>query len=672
MFYSKKSVQYLYRPVLHDVIPPLPIASDIRSDSFKWWKEQIRRCQHGWIAPDGVYINPIHYFYMNFVSIEIFGHKKDAIAELTNPFFRDNDKSILDFFWENMSKVTPSGDLIEAHNTLFAKPRAIAYTYMVNYAVNMWVFVFRPDKPIVFAYEEESLMAQESKDFIEAYKRLHPIFKRRNGEDLVIYNSSKELFSVILESERAKLKVTTSSTKKKSRAKDEELPLFNRAFFILGTRDKGKLKGKRLNMITIAEVGKWTKLKDFIAASEPCVTTGKYKFGMINAGGTSDDIAPDNKDFEELFEKPDALLFKVHLTYAYMVLHGFVDYETGKSDIASATAYIKQRLEQLKSERKSYIDFKSAFPLNKEDFFTPTIEYTYPTEEIEKQEEYVTKNLLNRDWRRGKLIAQTDIEGNPTGLVIFKEDPEDTPEKNKGFWWVNILKHPSKGIRGEFIATIDDVLKQYATQEKTDAAESKNCMIIYSKPSLYSPLSDMPVGMYFGRLRDNNETYYEFAKAMSFWDIQDASVFYEYHNMSFPNYLDSIGLKSRLYHINGEPGIKLLDTHKQQAVDLGNAYIKDQRLANWTNLKMLTSLKKWTLHKKVNDDIGSAIHLLFLFLDLIKYNQTVPIFQNTEVRRHQPFQLNSLRESVENKTELKRMNFRLGPRSVSDNLYDGA
>ena len=118
MKYSKKSVQYLYRPVIHDNIPPIPLVSDISSTEYIWWKTHIKRCQIGWIAPDGVWINPIHYFYMNFVTMSMFGHREDSVAELTNTFFRYNDKEILNFLRKNMSHITPDGRLINASNTL--------------------------------------------------------------------------------------------------------------------------------------------------------------------------------------------------------------------------------------------------------------------------------------------------------------------------------------------------------------------------------------------------------------------------------------------------------------------------------------------------------------------------------------------------------------------------
>lgn len=665
MEYSKKSVQYIYRPVIHDNIPPIPVVSDINSHNYIWWRTHIQRCVKGFIAPDGKFINPIYYFFLNFVTVQIFGHRKDAVAELKNPYYRDNDEEIFNEFWDAMSKTTTTQELINAINLLFAKPRGIAFTYIVLFGVNLWMFIFRPDKPIVLAYEDEELKDDEKKQFVECYKRLHPIFKRRNGENSIIVRDNKDLFAIALESEWQKLKVQG----KDLRAKDQEMPFFNRAIFMLGSKDKGKLKGKRVNMVTIAEVGKWTRLKDFIDATEHTVSLGSQKWGMINAGGTSDDIAPDNHDFEDLFNNPSAFNFRVHCTYAFMVLQGFVDYETGKSDKIGAKEHILKVLESKKGERRSYMNYKASMPLNREDFFTPAIEFCYSPEPIEDQIKYVERNSLGQDWRQGRLVYEKDILGENTGNVLFKEDKPNTPENRQGMWFVNILKHPRNSHKGEFIATIDDVFKDMVTDEKVEKAESKNCMIIYSRENPYTPLSDMPVAMFFGRHKDNNETFEQFALGMAFYELEDGRVLYEYHTTAFPNFLRDIGMIAKLYHVNGQPGIKVSDGIKSQMVDLGNAYIKEQRLANWSNLRMLNSMKKWTLHKKINDDIGSALHLLFYFLDLLRYVTIKPVFNGTEAVRYQPFRLNSVNDTTIAKTHLKKMSdkIRMGPRSNVSN-----
>ena len=79
------------------------------------------------------------------------------------------------------------------------------------------------------------------------------------------------------------------------------------------------------------------------------------------------------------------------------------------------------------------------------------------------------------------------------------------------------------------------------------------------------------------------------------------------------------------------------------------------RLSNWTNIKMLESLKKWAYKKIKNDDIGSSIHLIFLLLYLMTTKSMENPFkkEGEQKTNHKPFRLGMQSATVAAKKPLR-------------------
>ena len=83
--YEEHGVQYLYRPVLYQDIPSITPSEKDLDYAVSWWKEQTNRCRHGWIAPDGHYLNPITYWYLNFCKASMIFNFKTKKVEYDVP-----------------------------------------------------------------------------------------------------------------------------------------------------------------------------------------------------------------------------------------------------------------------------------------------------------------------------------------------------------------------------------------------------------------------------------------------------------------------------------------------------------------------------------------------------------------------------------------------------------
>ncbi|RYG94160.1 MAG: hypothetical protein EON58_16880, partial [Alphaproteobacteria bacterium] len=96
-----------YRPVVQLArLPEVPEEGDVDSPAALWWTEQHKRCRKGWTAPDGVWFNPIYYWYLNFCTIEYVDPitKRELIEP---PLYIDSDHEIFNAIWFCLSFSMP-------------------------------------------------------------------------------------------------------------------------------------------------------------------------------------------------------------------------------------------------------------------------------------------------------------------------------------------------------------------------------------------------------------------------------------------------------------------------------------------------------------------------------------------------------------------------------------
>lgn len=587
--YSDISVQDLYRPVLKERVPDIPNKNPDDPD-YKWWKEQIKRCENGWIAPNGHYLNGYLYFYLNFCKVPILPPGGSRL-EPHPPLYRDNDEDILNQIWANTGRLLPNGKWYNAKNHIEAKPRGIAWSTFTLLGVGMWTFVFKNDKRIGCAYPNDDIIEGERQWFKDTWHALHPMFKRWKGQDYIPIHDSEKLFSV--------------GYKTGTRKHAQNFCHFD----VVGQEIKaGTYKGKRLNLMIAAEAGLWVgqSLRNYYTENEPALKLGTTQWGMLLIGGTSNAVINKSTTYKEMFESPESFNATRHFTPKTRVLFGHIDYKTGKSNEVTALAEIRALRESKLGDPNAYLQETVENPLNWKEAFLPNNKSAiYNSALINDHISWIKENHADK-WAKGSIEPELDIYNKPTGKYRFLEN-------SHGDWYINLEGTPKPEYENLHVAGIDDRYKTRGSEQKVTREGSKNCMIIYRKPTLYEMKSDMPVAMYFGNAPDMVVAYEEFYKGMLFYDIQ--KTLYEYNSEGFIMFLREKKALNRLYHINGLPGIHIVSAeHKAELTYLGTQYFTAGRYKNITLPLILEEIGKWSTG--VNTDIASAFHVVLKLLQL--------------------------------------------------------
>jgi len=641
-FTHPDSVQVIYRPVvaLHDAdkVPAMP-KRDKDDPGYKWWQEQIKRCQFGWVAPNGHYLNGYLYFYLNFCKIPL-RKEGSTTFDYDYPYYRDNDEDILNQIWANRYMSLPNGKRKMAKNHVEAKPRGIAWTTFTLLGVGMYYFVFKDDLFMGCAYPNDEVVNTERDWFKQTWINLHPIFKRKKSiadnkvRDLELLNDNKGLFSIGYKVGRIMV------------------PVSQCLFDVIGQETKaGVYKGKRLNLAIAAEAGLWVgdSLKNYITENEPSIKLGGEQWGMFLIGGTSNAIINKSTAYREIFENPGAYNATRHFTPKTRVLYGCIDYLTGKSLEIKALKQIKKSREEKVGDQDSYNQDLIENPLTWEEAFLPNNKTSaYNVAMINEHIAWLKMNHASH-WYKGRLEYLIDGKGRPTGKVTFVESAD-------GDWYLNREGMPTDAYQNLHIAGIDDRYKDRTVDHKNTAEDSRNAMVIYRKPTIQNIKSDMPVCVYYGNLLDMRSTYEEFYKGMLFYNIE--KTLYEYNHQGFPDFLREKSAGDRLFYINNRPGIKIAQAEKQELTYLGSKYFSEGRYKNITLPLILEELIKWGT--KRNTDVASAFHLVLHLLNLTE-SLSVTIMNKAYEQEHYVVQLGPATKAQRQQDSSDYPLIRLGP-----------
>lgn len=586
-----ESVQDTYRPVTK--LARLPDVPRQRGDrSWEWWREQISRCRKGWVAPDGHYLNGYQYFYLNFMQIPI-QDKENAIAEWRQPYFRDNDETIMSILWRNTSRKLANGTTTNARNHVEAKCRSIGWTQISLLGVAMHTFIFRPDRAIGMGYSDDEVIDIERLWFQESWARLPLIFRIWKGQILEPQYNNKGNFTVGW--------------------KDPDNPKIvrehNNVQFKIVAEKAGVFKGQRLNLIVAIEAGKWKgeSLKNFYNENLDCLEMGDYKWGMFLIGGTSNVIINKSTNYKDIYFNYQAYNATRHFTPKSMVLTGFIDMRTGISDQVGAMAHILAVRKSKEGDAHTYQQYIIENPLTDLEAFTPNESFAYDTARLQTQIAFVETQGFNTLWRRGRIDYERDHSGVPTKRLKFFEDPT-------GKWLVNLEGLPNRRYKNLYVAGFDDTYKG-AEEDKLRAQDSRNCMVIYCQPTI-QPIakSDMPVAIFLHQTPDMDDIYEDCLNGLRFWDV--GQCLYEYNHDGFVKYLRDAGESRRLFWVGNKPGLVVKGKVKTELTFLGHTYFKEMRYQNITSVEILKALLVWG--GKSNTDIGSAFHLVLYLLDATK------------------------------------------------------
>jgi len=592
------SVQIIYRPVLQGKIPDIPDPDDLNYIQNKiWWKEQTKRCTEGWIAPNGVFINPIYYFYLNFVKVYVIDELNKKTPGWQNPYVRDGDKEYFDAVYYGMAYES-QGISYDAKNVIVAKGRRKGWTTAELYGITLWFFLFKQGFNISRAYPNDKIKKKERRLFTKCYDMIHPFFK---------YNVNDQAIDILENNEDTVAQWTYSYS---SSGKQEKNELVNSISFFTVGADGGGVRGDALCLIVVVEAGIYTHLESFFAAAEETLQLGSYKFGQILVGGTSDAINNLTTDYKKMFFNPQQYNAVSVFTPAWKCFMGAIDYVTGKSLKSVALPKILEN----RHKREGNGDYEGLrkliqeHPISPEEAFIPSSHSEYDSIKIDRQLMSILRTGMDSEWIRGKLEWELDTYGNRTGKVLFNKD-------SSGFWLILENFGVPLEIENLYVAGIDDVYK-----DKAPHSESKNCMVIYMRDSIHAEaeMADLPVCFYLGRHGNRMLDYAEFHKATLFYNCWNM---YEHNDSAgFIGYAREHGISKNFIYHNGQIGIRLSDDTIADMTLLGLKYFEEDRHLRIFHSSVIECFKYW--NSGINSDLASAFHLVLFGLNKLKKKGT--------------------------------------------------
>lgn len=584
---NPESVQVMYRPVVVSGVRKMPnIFSKTYEEDRKWWTEQVNRCMYGYIAPDGKYINPVYYFYLNFVQVPLINELENNKKGIYPPYYRDGDEVYFDDYYYSLVE-NENGVTKNAENIIVSKARRKAWTTSELFGITMWHFIFKKSLNISRAYPNEIIQEKERKLFEECYNRIHPFFKKdKNGKAISLVVSNKTTLSQGVIHPGGRKEVINSIN-----------------LFTVSAKGGG-VRGDAIGLIVVVEAGMHTNLKTFFGAAKETVSLSNYQFGNIIIGGTSDAINNESEDYKNMYYGHKIYNARKIFTPADVCFFGAFDYFTGKSNRILAKNLIDKRRKELRDagDHKALAMFIQENPLFDVEAFIPSTNSEYDSDLIDEQLSLILASEFDNDWIRGKLRYKTQTEEEKKmdiKPVEFHEDPE-------GLWLVHSkFGFPDHKLDNAYLQSIDDVYK-----DKAPESDSLNCTMIYLKPNIYTEISDLPVAFYLGRHGSRILDYAEFTKGALFWDT---SIMYE-HNESngFIGYARKHSIIDRFIWHNGQIGIRLSGAAVADLTMLGLEYFDEGRHKNILHSDIIKSFKYWGSEK--NSDISSAFHLILFGL----------------------------------------------------------
>lgn len=565
-------------------VPPMPaIGSGMESEEYQFWYEQKRRCTVGWTAPNGVWLNPILYFHLNFVRFPIID-KKGRQSGASNALYFKQDHETFDAFYYNrqLDEDIPANDIVAT------KSRGVHWSFnMASYLA--WTLLITQESGAYIGPDEATV-----KDFHLFFSgvllNIHPAFKpvkyEPNNADIIGYGV-QELSG--------------------------EIGTRNRIYFADVTRPKsiGALRGKRLYVVAVDEAGRYQKdyLSRFVGATRFCVELQGVKWGHMIIGGTSDKITNESADYENMYFERKVRKVSYFIPGDSMYLKYF-DEHTGECDREKArTDILKERAElEAAGDRIKLHEFIQEVPLEDwECFQSPTVS-GYNAAMLDAQLYRIRTEFRDALWKRGRLEFIRDLAGKKTRRVEFIPD-------DRGLWLLHDYGHPQDEYKNLDFAATDDYYKDQA-----EYSDSLGAMIVWRGEHYNVEYSDAPVCIFLGRPQTKSKLYAEFLKGLIYFG--GIEVLIENNDESFALYLEKEGWGNLVRWVNGKRGVKPSDKLISEMTGLCEDYIESEAFMKCDSILIIEALKKWRASAKTNTDIGSAFHTLLLFRDILKSERT--------------------------------------------------
>ncbi|RYC69637.1 hypothetical protein [Spirosoma sordidisoli] len=577
------SVQVKYRPVLQAPIPDPPEEGEVGTERAIWWQTQLYRCKYGWTyeaeGETPKYFTPAYYFYLNFVKVEIKDKKRGR--KRMAPLYSDSDHRIFNWIYSLEAQAYSM-----ARDGIVTKGRRKHWSYITHCGVFLHDFCFDTASHVAIGYDSKISREEGQRIFQGAYNSLPSYFKHdtlytekegelSNGE--AVYDADGQLTGYV---ER------------------------NTIIFRELDKNPGGLRGRNLKRVLLDEIGKYRNAMACVIATEDALREGLDKHGSLLAGGTSDAISNESKDYKTLWKQADVRGWGRLFVSAGWVAPPYFDYFTGVSDIKAAEAEYRAERDALLNvgDVMGYYGKMQENPLTPEECFNPPVRSRYPAHIIQEQVFFLRQWPTEHWIIRGRLDWVNDVLGNHI-RVDFTEDPN-------GSWHFYRDGFPRRDLPGLDILGVDDVYLDKEREEVSDD-DSLQSIVIKRRKVDKQFENDLFVAYYEDR-HDRHVFARELHKALWF---TNGKAIIENNDKFLPDFLQRNNLQDQVIWVNGKMGIRNDERTIPHQQMLAQDWFDAGGASRCYFERILDSFKNF---RSTNDDVASAAHLALHAEDIIK------------------------------------------------------
>ena len=478
-----RAIWHKYAPLIYDKkvidhIKTLEVGT-LRYEDF--WEEQDDYCKYGFTPKGGgSKITGKHYFYLNIWKIDVMDpNSKIKRKVLGSPWYRQMDDSYFKLFDE--CKQDKCGMII-------IKARDKGFSEMNSLLMG--------SEAVLYPRANVGLAAGLDVTAQTMFAKI------KNG----LNNLPVEYKHHFLRNNDSKIVFGKQISK-------EEIVGYGSTIHARTMDNPNVYKGERLDIMVFEEAGEFKSLLEAYEASKACLMSGSDQYGVPIIGGTGGDIEKASKDFKTMwYEYEDFNLRRMFIPASECYMGSkdsptskFFNYNTGISDRAAATEYLKKEREQKRKSgnKKAYNLHIQNYPLDIRESFLKTKGAKFDLDVINFQLQELRENRKLKDIKKVGVLKWDDTghEENLSKIRRRKQKiayriehnlPVTFKEDVNGYFIIYL--EPQRHINNLDIGAVDSI-----DQDKTGTKGSKGSAIIYRNFLNVDQEGDLPVAEFTNR-----------------------------------------------------------------------------------------------------------------------------------------------------------------------------
>lgn len=470
----KTHIHKKYQPVIYHGIPNLPYSEDPSSEYYQWWGEQFNRCINGYKPDSYAWIPGRLYFHLNFCKIKMAGDDTGREV-ISHPYYRDLEHELAQ---EGLDRAKA-----EHKGLIVPKARERGITYDMIGMVLLYETTFFEGTEVGLGTALPKWMEKPKIVLAEMYHRLPN--ELRSG----FIHTNKDLwkFGQVIQETRpdgSKLPPKEDGI----RSIIHFRPNFN--------QNVDGFNSLRLAYAVYDEAGLINNLSKIDIKNKATFMRGASQFGCPIYCGTAKSFDSKDNDFEVLYEMAEERNLIRFPIYARKAMHGYIDYETGKSDEVGAQKFIDEKLyAPMKSDKIALAQLQQEYPSEPEHFWMRKSGGLLPLGIINEQIKAIKEDpKFNIRTKQHSLIEIGDLKWKNG----FGAEVEWVPNpKGK----IRILKHPPVDSGNEQVVYKNLFVGGVDPYDKVDTVEtdSKGACYIYERFNGIGEQCELPVLEYVDR-----------------------------------------------------------------------------------------------------------------------------------------------------------------------------